>query len=176
MRALTIATLLLLPATAAIAQQSPRPQAAKPAAARPKVATRAVAKPSARTMINGTVVDVDGNTVPNAAVQLHNLQSNKVEQSMTANRTGEFTFVAEPDLPYVVEVVDQTGRIIAVGEVTIPQSGEVVAAIVKIPARLPVIAGIFGETAGSLISAATGMGVTAIQSSIPEPPPLSPEK
>jgi hypothetical protein len=177
-RVLIVAALVLVQGTAAFAQQAQTPRVAKPVAPRDKAmptSAARVTKPGVRSMINGTVVDVDGNAVPSATAQLRNLQANKIEQTTIATRTGEFTFVAEPGLPYVVEVADQTGRIIAVGDVVIPQTGEVAVALVKIPARLPVIAGIFGETAGSIISATTGMGVTAIQSSLPDPP-LSPEK
>ena len=178
MRGSALVAAMVLTASAAAAQQAaPVPPAkASPASQKPvKASAKRGAPMPARSVISGTVVDVNGQPVPNATVNLRSLQLNKVEQSVTAGRTGQYTFVVQPDLPYVIEIADQTGRVIAVSDVLIPQTGEVAAALVKIPARLPTIAGVFGETAGSIISATAGTGITAIQSSIPDPP-LSPER
>ena len=68
--------------------------------------------------------------MPNATVRLRNLQTNKVEQTTTANERGEFSFAALPDVPYVVEIADYTGRIVAVGDVITAQAGEVAGAVV----------------------------------------------
>jgi len=133
----------------------------------------------AQSMIHGTAVDNSASPLPNASVRLRNLQNNQVEQVSTANQIGEFSFVAQPEIPYVVEIADQAGQIIAVGDVVVPQAGEVAGALVAIPTRLPALAGVFGETAGSVVSAATGTGITALESTVlpePPPPPASPER
>ena len=130
-------------------------------------------------MIHGTAVDNTASPLPNATVRLRNLQTNQVEQVFTTNRVGEFTFAAQPEIPYVVEIADQAGQIIAVGDVVVAQAGEVAGAIVAIPTRLPALAGVFGETAGSVVSAATGTGITVLESTVipePPPPPASPER
>ncbi len=85
---------------------------------------------------------------------------------------GEFTFVARPEIPYVVEVTDAAGRVIAIGDVVIAQAGDVAAALVSIPSRLPALAGVFSETAGSVVSAAASTGVTVV----PNLPPVSPNR
>jgi hypothetical protein len=123
-------------------------------------------------LINGTAVDNNSVPLPNATVRLRNLAVNQIEQVATANHAGQFTFVARPEVPYVVEVADRVGRILAVGDIITAQAGDVAAAIVAIPSRVPAIAGVFGETASSVLSAATGTGITVID----PPPPLSPEK
>lgn len=127
-----------------------------------------------QSMIHGTAVDTSASPVPNATVRLRNLQSNQVEQVSRANQIGEFTFVAQPEIPYVVEIADQAGNIIAVGDVITAQAGEVAGAMVAIPTRLPALTGVFGETAGSVISAATGTGITAVEATVA--PFLSPER
>ena len=130
-------------------------------------------------MIHGTAVDASGNPLPSAPVRLRNLQTNQVERVSSANRSGEFTFVAQPEIPYVVEIVDRAGKIIAVGDVVVAQAGEVAGTIVAIPTRLPALAGVFGPTAGAVISAAAGLGLTALEATAsPEPllPPASPEQ
>jgi hypothetical protein len=131
----------------------------------------------AESMIHGVALDVDARPLPNVAVRLRNLKTNRVEQKSTSNHSGEFTFIAQPEIPYVVELTDQAGRVIAVGDVIVAHSGEVASALVAIPSRLPALAGVFGETAGSVISAAVGTGITALQSTLtPPPPPASPEQ
>jgi hypothetical protein len=129
---------------------------------------------STQSMIHGTALDNTASPLPNATVRLRNLQTSQVEQVSTANYVGEFTFMAVPDVPYVVEVVNQAGQILAVGDVITTQAGEVAGALVSIPTNVPPIAGVFGQTAGSVVSAATGSGLTALESSVA--PVLSPER
>lgn len=138
--------------------------------------TAAAAKGSARlvkSLINGVAVDREQTPLPKATVRLRNLQLNKIEQTVATNKTGEFSFSVEPDVPYVVELADQAGRILAVGDVITVVSGEVAGAVVAIPSKLPALAGIFGETASSVLSAVAGTGLTVVD---PNVPPLSPEK
>lgn len=123
-------------------------------------------------LISGTAVDIAATPLANVTVRLRNLVNNQIEHVATANRLGEFTFVARPEVPYVVEIADAAGRIIAVGDVITAQAGDVAATVVSIPTRLPALAGVFSDTAGSVISAAASAGVTVI----PTAPPLSPEK
>lgn len=131
-----------------------------------------LATKNGQALIDGTAVDSNSVPLPNATVRLRNLEVNQIEQVATANHTGQFTFVARPEVPYVVEVADRAGRILAVGDIITAQAGEVAGAIIAIPSRVPAIAGLFGETASSVLSAATGTGITVID----PPPPLSPEK
>jgi hypothetical protein len=128
-----------------------------------------------KSAIHGTVIDSTHSPVPNAAVRLRNLQTNQIEQISTANRIGEFGFTAEPETPYVVEIADQTGQIVAVGDVVVAQAGGVAGAIVAIPTRLPGLAGVFSQTAGSVVSAATSTGINAVEAFRASAVPVSPE-
>ncbi len=128
---------------------------------------------SNRALIRGTAVDRNSRPVPNAVVRLRNLQTNQIEQASLANALGEFTFVAQPEIPYVVELADQAGRIVAVGDVITMQAGQVAGAVVVFPSQLPAVAGFFGDTAGSVMSAAASTGLTAVQAT--GDPLVSPE-
>lgn len=123
-------------------------------------------------LINGTAVDSQSAPLANATIRLRNLSANQIEQVVTANQAGQFTFIARPEIPYVVEVADRVGNILAVGDIITAQTGEVAGAIIAIPSRMPAVAGVFGNTASSVFSAATGSGIAVIE----PPPPLSPEK
>lgn len=158
-------------ATCVVTAQTGAVPSAKALSTKPALAARGAR--TVKSMINGVAVDVDKTPLPNASVRLRNLQANAIEQVTTANQLGEFSFAVLPDVPYVIELADQTGRIVAVGDVVIASTGEVAGAVVAIPSRLPALAGVFGETAGSVLSAATGMGLTVVDPALPE---LSPKK
>ena len=68
-------------------------------------------------------MDTDASPLPNASVRLRNLVSSEIEKTSTADNFGEFTFVVQPEIPYVVEIADQAGRTIAVGNVVTTQAG-----------------------------------------------------
>ena len=126
-----------------------------------------------KSMVNGVAVDSDKTPLPNARVRLRNLQVNEVEKVATANQLGEFNFAIAPDVPYVVELADQSGNIVAVSDVLVANAGEVAGAVISLPSKLPALAGMFGETASSVLSAVAGTGLTVVD---PDLPPLSPEK
>lgn len=124
-------------------------------------------------VIYGTAIDVNAAPLPDVPVRLRNLQTRTIEQVSTTNLAGEFVFVAVPDIPYVVEIIDRPGRVLAVGDVMLTGAGEIAGGVVVVPPAAQGYAGLFRATAGSVISAAAGTGMTFLPSSAP---PLSPEK
>lgn len=156
------------------AQQAVRPSSAvvKPARQTANAAAQRAAK-DIRSLINGVAIDSDQTPLPNATIRLRNIEANEIEQVITANEMGEFSFIARPDVAYVVEIADQAGRIVAVGDVIMANAGEVAGAVVTLPTRLPALAGVFGDTASSVMSAATGTGLTVVDPTLPE---VSPRK
>ena len=153
------------------AQQAVRPGTAAVKASRPTANVVPRAEGEIRSLINGVALDSNQNPLPNAIVRLRDLEVNEIEQVMTANRLGEFSFTARPDIPYVVEIADQAGRIVAVGDVITANAGEVAGAVVALPSRLPALAGVFGDTASSVMSAATGTGLTVVDPTLPKVSP-----
>lgn len=168
---LTVAGVVL--ASAAVsAQQGVR--ATTEAIKTPKPSVNAAAHKAARdikSLINGVAVDSNERPLPNTTVRLRNLKLNSIEQTVTANERGEFTFAVQPNVPYVIEIVDQASRVVAVGDVITVNTGEVAGAIVALPSRLPAIAGLFGDTVGSVISAAAGTGLTVVDPALPKVSP-----
>ena len=166
----TFILVALLSSMAQVSAQSTRPvgQLGPP----PTVTSQSVG--TGKAVISGTAVDAGEAPVPNAAVRLRNLATTQIDQTATTNSAGQFTFTVPADVPYVVELVDASGRILAVGDVVVPASGDAVATIVAIPTKLPTFAGMFTDTAGSVLSAALGLGLTTIQAGVM--PFLSPER
>jgi hypothetical protein len=126
-----------------------------------------------KSLINGVARDGAQARIPNATVRLRNLEINNVEQVVTANEFGEFSFVAQPNVSYVVEIADRAGRVVAVSDVVVANAGEVAGTVVSLPGRLPALAGVFSNTASSVISAAANSGLTVID---PAQPKVSPTR
>jgi hypothetical protein len=154
------------------AQQAVRPGTAAVKASRQTVTTSAKrAGREMRSLINGVAVDGQQSPLPNAIIRLRNLELNEIEQVVTASQIGEFSFVARPDVPYVIEIADQAGRIIAIGDVIMANAGEVASAVVSLPSRVPALAGVFSDTASSVMSAAAGIGLTVVDPALPKVSP-----
>ena len=136
------------------------------ASAAPKRAAR-----ETQSLIDGVVVNSDQVPLPRASIRLRNLAVNAIEQIATANVMGQFTFVARPQIPYVVEIADQTGRTVAVGDVILANAGEVAGVKLVLPSRLPQLAGLFDDTARTVVAAATASGVTPVDPALPKVSP-----
>ena len=152
------------------AQQAVRPGTpAKPT--RPSAAAAQRAAREIRSLINGVALNGDGTPVPNASIRLRNLAVNAIEQTVTTNERGEFTFVAQPDVAYVVEIADQAGRTVAVGDVVVAKAGEVAGTRIALPTGLPALAGTYGNAVRSVVSAAIGTGLQVVDPALPKVSP-----
>jgi hypothetical protein len=145
--------------------------AAAPAEA-PRTAVEILVLNPGKSVIYGTAFDQNAEPLPSASVRLRNLQTRMVEQVSTTNLAGEFVFVALPDIPYVVELADHPGRIIAVGDVIMAPADELASSVLVVPSAGRASTDLFRSTAGALAAAAAGTGMTVVSNA----PPLSPEK
>jgi hypothetical protein len=125
-------------------------------------------------IIDGLALSATNTPLPHVTVHLRNLETKQIEQRSLTNDRGEFVFVVKPNVPYVVEIAGQAGRIFAASDVITTQLGEVAGAVVTLPGPIPALAGIFRDTASSVLSAATGTGMTAVTAT--PLPVVSPEK
>ena len=141
-------------------------------AIRPAIAAKSQRVASGlQSLINGVAVDGSRMPLKHTSVRLRNLQSKQIEQTTTTNQLGEFSFAARPGIPYVVEVVDRAGRVLAVSDILLANMGEVAGALVSLPVQPPTLVGLFGDTASSVISAATGIGLTVVDPALPKVSP-----
>lgn len=124
------------------------------------------------TAVRGVVSNADHSPLPNAKVRLRNLQTGRVDAAATANENGQFAFNSLEGGSYVIEIVDDNGKVIAVGQSFRVERGETVATFVRLGTRRPGLSGLFSNTAAAVIAAASGVGVTAIGS---QAPPASPQ-
>ena len=124
------------------------------------------------TAVHGVVWNADNTPFPNSTVRLRNLQTGRVDAAATANEEGRFTFDNLEGGSYVIELVGDDGKVIALSQSFRIEPGETVATFVRLGAQQRHLAGLFSNAAAAVISAASSAGVTAIGS---QAPPASPQ-
>jgi hypothetical protein len=131
-------------------RERPAPAAARNAAARP-----------AATII-GAAWRHDNSPIPNALLRLRNVATGRIEMTTRADSDGRFTFGNIEGGNYVIELVDETGAVRAVGQMFSIAPGETVATFIRLGAQLPWFSGFFSNAAAAAVSSAAGLGLTAV--------------
>ena len=182
MRRFFIAIGMVLVASAPAIAQGSR-SASKPSRPlKPASAANTGKKQPAQSVIQGTAIDDQQRPLANATVHLRNLDLKTVEQTTAANQRGEFSFTVVPDAPYVVEIANKAGQVIALSDVVVARRGEIASALVTVSREAQAAASVVGAATRSMMSTT---GVTALSTleaaapekpSIAEKPPVSPER
>jgi len=115
-----------------------------------------------RTLINGHAWTADNAPIPAARLRLRNVATGKVDASTMADDAGRFTFAGVEGGSYVVELVDEGGRVLTVGHVFTIEPGETVATFVRLGTKVRWFSGLFGNAAAAVASAAASEGITAL--------------
>ena len=123
--------------------------------------------------LTGAVWTGANEPVPDALVRLRNVTTTRIEQLARANELGRFEFRNLESGQYLVEVVDASGRVLAVGSPLSVAPGEIVATFVRLAMRKPWFSGFFGNAAAAVVSTAANLGVTAVR---PADQAISPER
>lgn len=118
----------------------------------------------AATTILGTAWRADNTPIPEARLRLRNVTSGRAEATTIANGRGQFTFTSMEPGTYVIELVDEDGKILALSKVFTLGPGETVATFVRLTARAPWFTGFFSNVATSALTAASSLGVTTLGS------------
>ena len=160
---LLIAAALLLAAAPAVRAGDPPPRPGAPgAAARTGLPKGASFGSSRGTSILGNAWTSDNTPVKNASLRLRSVATGKIEATTLANDAGQFTFANIEGGAYVVEMVNESGRLITVGHVFNIAPGETVGTFVRLGTKAPWFTGFFGNSAAAATSNAASIGVTAL--------------
>jgi hypothetical protein len=141
---------------------------AMPTSAQPAATTgpRAVQDPGASrprmTAVQGTAWAADNTPIPNALLRLRNVITGKIVATTVADADGRFTFAGIPEGTYLVELVSERGRVLAVGHVFTVSPGETVATFVRLGAKVRWVSGFFGTAALAVVAGAATAGVVAL--------------
>ena len=119
----------------------------------------ATARPAS---IMGAAWNADSSGIPGARLRLRNVATGKIEGATTADEAGQFRFDTVAGGTYVIELVDESGKILALGHVFSIAPAETVATFVRLGTRVPWFTGFFSNAAASAISSAASQGITAL--------------
>lgn len=141
------------------------PLAAEPRAAGPPAGPPAHGIAAVRAMrltsILGGAWNADNSPIPEARLRLRNAITGRIEATTVADTAGRFTFSNVERGTYLIELVNEHGKVLTVGRAFVVAPGETVATFVRLGSRAPWYAGFFENAATAATSAAAGLGVTA---------------
>jgi hypothetical protein len=117
--------------------------------------------------INGTAWKGDTTPYPLARIRLRNMHTGRAIARTDADSDGRFKFLQVDPAPYVVELMSEQDKVLAVGDLFSVTPGNEAATLVRLTSKTaaPWLGGFFGNAAAAVISAASTLGVTAAGSS-----------
>jgi hypothetical protein len=123
-------------------------------------------------VVRGVVWSGDNSPIGNAKVRLRNLETGRVVAASETSDTGQFIFGGVARGSYLVELVSDNGKVLAVGPAFRIEPEQTVSTVVRLPTRRSWYAGMFSNAAAAVIAAASNVGLTAVGS---HGPPISPQ-
>jgi opacity protein-like surface antigen len=112
--------------------------------------------------ISGAARDEQGRPLPNAKLQLRNVDTGQVVARTRAGSDAAYEFTGVQPGNYVVEIVDDSDRVLGLSAATpLAAAGAVTGLIVALAASTAAGGAFFASTAGILLLVGIGAGVTA---------------
>ena len=123
-------------------------------------------------VVRGVVWNSDNAPLANAKVRLRNIETGRVVAASETSSSGQFVFGGVAKSSYLVELVSDNGKVLAVGPTFRIGPGETISTVVRLPTRRSWYAGMFSNAAAAVIAAASSVGLTAVGT---HGPPISPQ-
>jgi hypothetical protein len=112
--------------------------------------------------ILGTAWTAENTPIASARVQLRNVVTGRVEATAQANEAGQFTFENVERGSYAVELLNDGGKVLVVGQVFTVAPGETVATFVRLGTKVPWVANFFASSIAAVSSTASTEGIVAL--------------
>jgi hypothetical protein len=113
--------------------------------------------------ISGTLFRPDGTTpAANVGVQLRNVDTGQIVAKTVTDQAGQFVFPAQAAGLYVVEILDQDGKVLAVGAPLQLSTTPLTTSLMMPAATAGAGAGFFTSTTFIVLSAITGAGIATL--------------
>ena len=160
------AALAVIAATFPLGAQQPVGRAVNPV---PKVLARKATQ-AALTMIQGNALDSTNAQMRNTIVRLRDARFGRIVDTQLTDKAGLFAFRAIDPGFYVVEIVANDQSILAASQLLPVNAGDAVSAVVKLPFRVPALAGALGGTPSSAAVIATQAAASSIAAVVPTVP------
>jgi hypothetical protein len=120
------------------------------------------------TTIQGNALNATNGMLPNTLVRLRDARFGRIVNTTVSDQSGLFAFRTVDPGSYIVELVAQDDQsVLAASQILNVNAGDVVSAVVKLPFRIPLLAGLLGNTLPSAAAvttqaAASGLLATAV--------------
>jgi len=140
-----------------------RASARETALARLGERVRVIGSETRATSVMGFAWSASNEPLPDVEVQLRNLLTGLVEARSRTSDAGEFLFSDIEGGTYVVELVNESGKVVALGAPFTVAPGETVATFVRLALPAPWFANVMSNTAAAAVSTAAGIGIAAVE-------------
>jgi hypothetical protein len=112
-------------------------------------------------VVVGTAWRNDTTPYAQARLRLRNVTTGRAASRSTADSEGHFRFEDVDPGPYVVELVGDGDRVLALSDLFAVTPGEQIQTVVRLSTRTPWFGGFFGNVAAAAIAPASTLGITA---------------
>jgi hypothetical protein len=160
-RAMVVVAVLSLAVTSrGRAQVASPPQ---PAVA-PASAGAAIGAAATTGVVIGSAWRGDTQPYPRARIRLRNVETGRGVARTVSDGDGRFRFERAEPGTYVVELLSDQDKVLAIGDLFGVSAGGQATTLVRLNSKAPWFEGFFGNAAAAAISAASAIGVTAVGS------------
>ena len=112
--------------------------------------------------VTGTVWDRRDVPVPKPRLRLRDVRSGQIVRTSEGDELGRFSFSQVPPGSYLVELVDRTGNVIALGQMFSLSPLETVATFLRLGAAVPWYRGFFSNAAAVALASAAALALVAV--------------
>jgi hypothetical protein len=124
--------------------------------------TRVVRTGASVTSVLGAAWQADNTPIPYARLRLRNTLTGQIAAHTVANESGRFSFTSVEPGSYLIELVSEEGKVLALGHAFTIARGETLATFVRLGTRVPWFTGFFANAAAAVASSAAAAGVMAV--------------
>jgi len=110
----------------------------------------------------GTVWDRNDMPVAGPRLRLRDATTGRIVRTTQGDALGRFTFLRVPAGSYLVELVDQSGNVLALGQMFALGPLETVATFLRLGTSVPWYTGFFSNAAAAALASAAALGLTAV--------------
>lgn len=150
-----------VPQAAAGSQGTPATPASQDAVTAP-VGDKTTVTSTSPGIITGSVWKTDNSPIPYARLRLRNVVTGLTRATTTADEEGRFAFGDVPSGTYVVELLSDSGKVLAIGHPFAVSAGQSAVTFVRLSGQASFFNGFFGSAALAVAAAAAATGLTAL--------------
>jgi len=120
-------------------------------------------KPGLSSTIQGTAINWSNGALPNTNIRLRNARLGRVVETVMTDQGGAFQFRSVDPGSYVVEMMSAANdAVVAATPIINVATGQEIAALLKLPFRIPPLGGILGHSLPSALAVTTAAAAAGV--------------